>query len=64
MKKFYFFYHSTYLQSSMHLDKTAIKNQFSYFSTKTYILDNQKNHLNETVLLSTQNTCNDVEIDG
>ena len=28
---------------------------FSYFSTKTYVVGTQKNHLNETVLLSTQN---------
>ena len=28
-----------------------------YFSTKTYVVGTQKNHLNETVLLSTQNTC-------
>ena len=28
-----------------------------YFSTKMYVLGTQKNHLNETVLLSTQNTC-------
>ena len=26
---------------------------FSYFSTKTYVVGTQKNHLNETVLLST-----------
>ena len=30
---------------------------FSYFSTKTYDVGTQKNRLNETVLLSTQNTC-------
>ena len=30
---------------------------FSYFSTKTYVVGTQKNRLNETVLLSTQNTC-------
>ena len=30
---------------------------FSYFSTKTYVMSTQKNRLNETVLLSTQNTC-------
>ena len=30
---------------------------FSYFSTKTYIVGTQKNRLNETVLLNTQNTC-------
>ena len=29
----------------------------SYFSTKTYVVGTQKNRLNETVLLSTQNTC-------
>ena len=28
---------------------------FSYFSTKTYVVATQKNCLNETVLLSTQN---------
>ena len=37
------------------------KIKFSYFSTKTYVVGTQKNHLNETVLLSTQN--ND-KIDG
>ena len=30
---------------------------FSYFSTKTYVLGIQKNRLNETVLLSSQNIC-------
>ena len=34
------------------------KNNFlSYFSTKTYVVGTQKNRLNETVLLSTQNIC-------
>ena len=28
---------------------------FPYFSTKTYIVGTQKNHLNEMVLLGTQN---------
>ena len=28
---------------------------FSYFSTKTYVVGTQKNRLNETVLLRTQN---------
>ena len=32
-------------------------NYFSYFSTKTYDVGTQKNRLNETVLLSTQNIC-------
>ena len=32
------------------------KNNF-YFSTKTYVVGTQKNRLNETVLLSTQNIC-------
>ena len=27
------------------------ENKFSYFSTKTYVVDNQKNRLSETVLL-------------
>ena len=31
------------------------KNLFSYFSTKSYVVGTQKNRLNETVLLSTQN---------
>ena len=30
---------------------------FSYFSTKTYVVGTQKNRLNETVLLNTQNIC-------
>ena len=30
---------------------------FSYFSTKTYVVGTRKNRLDETVLLSTQNTC-------
>ena len=30
---------------------------FSYFSTKAYVVGTQKNRLNETVLLITQNTC-------
>ena len=30
---------------------------FSSFSTKTYVVEAQKNRLNETVLFSTQNTC-------
>ena len=30
---------------------------FLYFSSKTYVVGTQKNRLNETVLLSTQNTC-------
>ena len=33
------------------------KNIFFYFSTKTYVVGTQKNRLNETVLLSTQNIC-------
>ena len=33
------------------------ENYFSYFSTKTYVVGAQKNRLDETVLMSTQNTC-------
>ena len=48
----------------MHLESThatppecVAENNFSYFSTKTYVVGAQKNCLNEMVLLSTQNTC-------
>ena len=38
------------------LDKSVlIKIQLSYFSIKIYFVGTQKNSLNETVLLSTQN---------
>ena len=33
----------------------SFENSFSYSSTKTYVVGTQKNRLNETVLLSTQN---------
>ena len=33
------------------------KNSFSYFYINTYVVGTQKNRLNETVLLSTQNIC-------
>ena len=39
------------------LVKSVIKNLFSYFSTKTYVVGTQKNCLNEMVLLSIQNIC-------
>ena len=40
------------------LVKSAYQKQyFSYFSTKTYVVGTQKNRLNETVLLNTQNIC-------
>ena len=35
----------------------VLGNCFLYFSSKTYVVGTQKNRLNETVLLSTQNTC-------
>ena len=38
-------------------DKCAVTE--TYFSTKTYVEGTQKNPLNETVLLSTQNICLD-----
>ena len=39
-------------------DKSAeLKINFSYFSTKTYVVGTQMNGLDETVLLSTQNPC-------
>ena len=40
------------------LAKCAYQKIFSYFLTKTYVVvGTQKNRLNETVLLSTQNLC-------
>ena len=39
-------------------DKSCVpENYFSYFSTRTYVVGTQKNHLDETVLLSTRNIC-------
>ena len=37
--------------------RVCIGKLFSLFSSKTYVVGTQKNRLNETVLLSTQNTC-------
>ena len=37
--------------------KCVLENHISYFSTKTYVVGTQKNRLNETVLLGTQNIC-------
>ena len=34
-----------------------IENNFSYFSTKTYVMGAQKNQLNKTVVYSSQNIC-------
>ena len=34
-----------------------MKIEFSYFSSKTYVMGTQKNRLNEKILLSTQNIC-------
>ena len=39
------------------LVKECTKIFFSYFSIKAYVVGTQKNRLNETVLLSTQNIC-------
>ena len=44
------------LDGSENIHNFTLKNYFSYFSTKTYVVGTQKNRLNETVLLSTQNT--------
>ena len=38
------------LHDGILLQERTIKDYFSYFSTKTYIVDTQKNHLNEMVL--------------
>ena len=37
--------------------RVFIRKLISYFSPKTYVVGTQKNRLNETVLLSTQNIC-------
>ena len=39
--------------------RTLVKSakKIIYFSTKTYVVGTQKNGLNETVILSTQNIC-------
>ena len=39
------------------LSSDSLLELFSYFSTIIYVVGTQKNRLNETVLLSTQNTC-------
>ena len=39
------------LQISVHIGKLI------FFSSKTYVVDTQKNRLNETVLMRTHNTC-------
>ena len=41
----------------MNIIRPCNKKLNSYFSTKTYVVGTQKNHLNETVLLSTKNIC-------
>ena len=38
-------------------DKSVLESYFLYYSSKTYVVGIQKNRLNETVLLSTQNVC-------
>ena len=39
------------------LQISILENYFLYFSSKTYVVGTQKNHLNETFFLSTKNTC-------
>ena len=41
-------------------DKSGYWKIIFYFSTKTYVVGTQKNRLNETVLLNTQNTCKEI----
>ena len=41
----------------LHVVSSLTKHKFSDFPTKTYVVGTQKNRLNETVLLSTQNIC-------
>ena len=37
--------------------RVPIENNYFHFSNKTYVVDTQKNRLNETVLLSIQKKC-------
>ena len=46
-----------FLYKIQEFSKSAYQNKNSYFSTKTYVVSTQKNRLNETVLLNTQNLC-------
>ena len=46
-------FHATGLQIRVRIGKLF----FLYFSSKTYVVGTQRKRLNETVLLSTQNTC-------
>ena len=55
------FGHSLVLSYRPLVKECVPKNYFSYFSTKRYVVGTQKNRLNETVLLSTQNIA---ETDG
>ena len=46
----------------LHMSRPLVKSVYqkkkiSYFSTKPYVVGTQKNRLNETVLLNTQNIC-------
>ena len=47
----------TFSESVVRPPECVTENYFSYFSTKTYVVDTQKNRLDEMVLLSTQNAC-------
>ena len=46
-----------YVKNQASRKKCAIENVFSYFFIKTYVVGTQKNRLDETVILSTQNKC-------
>ena len=48
-----------YCSHIVHNEECIAKYILSYFSTKTYVVGTQKNRLNETVLLSTENICSD-----
>ena len=52
--------HNSVRQASR--QERIFENYFSYFAIKTYVMGTQKNHLNEMVLLSTQNKCSNWSI--
>ena len=54
--QFNFLNHILLLLSGFQI-RVCIEKLFFLFSSKTYVVGTQKNRLNETVLLSTQNAC-------
>ena len=56
-KDFIFFRLRLFTHTLNSVLQSAYQNFFSYFSTKTYVVGTERNRLDETVLLNTQNIC-------